>query len=218
MGRIASRFLTVFTAAAVLLAVATTATAHPHVLISVQLELVYGQDGRITAIRHSWAYDPAYSAFVMHGFGAAADRTLSDRELAAFATQQLQALAEHSYFTVVKANDRAIAFAEPEILGVTLRGGGGLLLRFALPLKTAPATEADIVIEIHDPNFFAYFTMADDLVGLVGARAGCTSKVVGPQPINLKHTASIPAAFWQALDGSASASTQFVNRITVTCR
>ena len=86
-----------------------------------------------------------------------------------------------------------------------------------IPLKTAPPVDKQLTVELYDPNFFAYFTMADDGVRLVGAPQGCVPVVTGPQPIDLKNTRSVPALFWQALDGSKTAGLQFVNRIAVTC-
>lgn len=218
MGRTASRFLAAFIAAAATLAVATTAAAHPHVLPTVGIDVIFGSDGRAAAIRHSWSYDPAYSAFVMRGIDTNGDGIFAEKEFTAFAKSQLDALAEHHYFTTVKTNRSSIGFGEPEAYSVVQQDGGRLLLKFTLPLKTVPAAVAEIVVELHDPNYFAYFTMADGAVNLVGAHQGCVPSVVGPQPINLKQTRSVPAAFWQALDGMASASAQFVNRITVKCQ
>jgi len=97
------------------------------------------------------------------------------------------------------------------------RDDGRLELVFTVPLKAAVAFGKHFVIEIHDPNFFAYFTLVPDGVRLIGAPNGCIPIVAGPQPIDLRNTRSIPSIFWQALDGSKEAGMQFVNRISVTC-
>jgi ABC-type uncharacterized transport system substrate-binding protein len=93
-----------------------------------------------------------------------------------------------------------------------------LRLTFTLPFKTNIASEKEAIIEIFDPNFFAYFTIADGGVRFVGSHDGCERTVTGPQMINLSNTRSVPSVFWQALDGSKAAGQAFVNRITVTCR
>jgi hypothetical protein len=76
-----------------------------------------------------------------------------------------------------------------------------------------------VVVELLDPGFFAYFTMPEDedAVHLQDAPKGCTWTAIGPKPIDLTNTRSIPSAFWAAINGSAEAGRSFLNRIAVTC-
>jgi ABC-type uncharacterized transport system substrate-binding protein len=112
----------------------------------------------------------------------------------------------------------ALAKSETAGPGESKEQGKGMLQRVFAWFRPAPRNAQNgLSVEIYDPNFFAYFTFAENGVRLVGARDGCMSSVTGPQPINLKNTRSIPSLFWQALDGSKEAGRQFVNRITVTC-
>jgi len=198
------------------------AYAHPHVLPTVRTDLIFSSDGLITAIRYAWTYDAAYSTFVMRDIDTNKDGTVSKDELAAFAKNQVDSFAEYNYFTKVVSGSQSLAFGAVEAYGIDRLDDGRLNLEFTIPLKasstaTPASPELPLVVEIVDPNFFAYFTMAADGTHLIGARPTCVSVVVGPQPINLRETRSIPAVFWQALDGSASARLQFINRIEVTC-
>lgn len=197
----------------------TPAAAHPHILATARSAIIYSADGKVTAVRQTWIYDPAYSAFAMREIDKNGDGKASDEELAAYAKVQVAALGEFGYFTTIKANDKTVEIGEPREYGFEQRGGVVLTLNFTLPLKAAIADANTLVIELFDPTFFAYFTLADDrdAVRLVGAPQGCATTFAGPKPIDLTHTRSIPAAFWAALDGSAEAGRQFVNRIVVTC-
>ena len=206
-----------FFAVAATLSMMTVAYSHPHVLPTVRTELIFSPGGNVTAIQQTWLYDSAYSTFVGRDIDVDKDGTTSTSELAAFAKNQIDALSEHSYFTTVTTQIGSFDLGPPESYDVQQLVDGRLQLRFTVPLKAAPAVDKQLIVELYDPNFFAYFTMADDGVRLVGAPQGCAPIVTGPQPIDLRNTRSIPALFWQALDGSKTAGLQLVNRITVTC-
>lgn len=217
MGGIASRVLCALLAATATLMMTAIAGAHPHVLPMVRTGLIFSSDGRVTAIQHTWTYDAAYSTFAARDIDANKDGTIAKDELAAFAKSQIGAFIEHNYFTSVTTQAGNFEFGPPESYGAERLDDGRLELRFTIPFKTAPMADNQLVVEIYDPNFFAYFTMAGDAVQLVGAPNGCAPMVVGPQPIDLRNTRSIPAVFWQALKGSKTAGLQFINRITVEC-
>jgi ABC-type uncharacterized transport system substrate-binding protein len=209
--------LAALSAALVLALAPLPAMAHPHVLPEVHASIVFNGSGGVTALRQVWTYDPAYSAFVMRGKEPSAGNNLSEADLKAFADTQAAALAEHGFFTVASTPDGQVELAPPQQYAAVQRSDGRLELSFTLPLAAAQAGRSGLVVEIHDPNYFAYFTIAEDGVSLENAPPGCDAKTSGPQPIDLKQTKLIPAAFWQALKGSQTASAQFVNRISVTC-
>jgi len=195
------------------------AMAHPHILATVRAEILWSEDGKVTALRQSWIYDPAYSAFATRNYKKGGG-DFSQADLAGLAKTQIEALAEYGYFTAIVAGQQKVELAAPEDYGFRWEPDGVLVLSFTLPMKTAVALPQGFTVEIFDPNFFAYFTMpeADDAVRLDRAPKSCAASVSGPNSIDLKQPRSIPATFWAALDGSATAGRQFVNRIVVSCR
>ena len=44
-----------------------TASAHPHVWVTVKSELVYAPDGSVTGVRHAWTFDDMFSVFAIQG-------------------------------------------------------------------------------------------------------------------------------------------------------
>ena len=44
-----------------------TASAHPHVWVTVKSELVYAPDGSVTGVRHAWTFDDMFSVFATAG-------------------------------------------------------------------------------------------------------------------------------------------------------
>ena len=199
------------------LSMTTAAYSHPHVLPTVRADLKFSPAGHVTAIQYTWLYDSAYSAFAGRDIDTDKDGTISAGELAAFAKSQIDALAEHSYFTTVTMAAGRSDLGPAESSVAEKLADGRLQLSFTIPLQTAPAVDKQLTVELYDPDFFAYFVMADGGVRLGGAPERCVPVVTGPQPIDLRNTRSVPALFWQALDGSKTAGLQFVNRIAVTC-
>ncbi len=54
----------------------TAAQAHPHVWVSARAQVAYA-DGKVTGVRHTWSFDPEYSAYVTQGLDANKDGKLS---------------------------------------------------------------------------------------------------------------------------------------------
>ncbi|HEY2757223.1 MAG TPA: DUF1007 family protein, partial [Pseudolabrys sp.] len=83
---------------------AAPASAHPHVWITMNAELIYAPDGSVTGIRHHWAFDDMYSAFAVQGVEGAEKGKFTREELADLAKVNIEQLKEYDYFTVVTAD------------------------------------------------------------------------------------------------------------------
>src|SRR5690242_15669012 len=99
MDRILRRSVGVFAAAMALLLAPATAEAHPHILPTVAAVITFDRDARVSTLRQTWTYDAAYSTFALLDIDANKDGEISAEELAKFAKDQLDALAEYNYFT-----------------------------------------------------------------------------------------------------------------------
>src|ERR1041385_8139344 len=75
-------------------------SAHPHILITLRSEIVCSSDRGIIAVRQSWRYDAAYSAFIIKGFRAKSGELAAD-QLTDLANSQIASFAEYSYFTTL---------------------------------------------------------------------------------------------------------------------
>lgn len=192
--------------------------AHPHILASVQVAVMYSDRAEVTAIRNSWTYDPFYAAFAKRQIDTNGDGKYSVEELNLFAKQQMGSLREFGFFTAVEAEGTKVEFDDPADYGLKLTDDGILTLAFVLPLKKAAMLSKQFTINIFDPHFFAYFTLADRAVYLIGAPQGCSTTATGPKSIDLTRPRSVPASFWAALDGATADNAEFVNRITVICK
>src|SRR5690348_12685207 len=89
------------TGAAVLLAVSwmSPVCAHPHVFVDARAEILFDGQGRMTAIRHVWEFDRAFSAFASQGLDKDGDGVLSAKELAPLAKTNVTSLNYYGFFT-----------------------------------------------------------------------------------------------------------------------
>lgn len=192
--------------------------AHPHVWITAKAELVYAPDGRVAAVRHHWAFDPAYSAFVTQGLDKGPDGQPTAQALEPLAKENTDSLAEFDYFTLLKADGTKQAFDPPREPAMTIEDGQAVL-SFLLPLKAPVAAKRALVFEVFDPTYFVSFAMADgdDAVRLSGAPKGCAATLKRPKTLQASKDQPLSESFFQALTASSEFGAQFSNRVLVAC-
>ena len=198
------------------------AAAHPHVWVSAKAEIAYA-GGKVVAVRHVWAFDAAYTAFVTQGLDANKDGKLTPDELQALATENTGNLAEFGYFTKLKVGGKEQAFADPVEPRMVMEGDA-LTLSFRLPLKTPLAQGRGVLaLEVYDPTYFVSFSLSEapDAATLVGAPTGCAATVTRPKtPESKTADAGSPGmteAFFEALTAASGSGVQFANRVLVAC-
>ena len=99
-------------AAALVLAGATAAFAHPHVWVTYETTVVYDK-GTITGLDHVWAFDDMYTAMAIEGLDKNKDGTYDREELAELAKVNLEGLKDFDYFTFGKLGSEAFEVHAP---------------------------------------------------------------------------------------------------------
>lgn len=199
------------------LLLAPAAEAHPHVWVTVKADLVFGPDGKVTAVRHAWTFDEMFSAFAAQGLDKNNDGKLSREELAELAEVNVTSLEEFNYFSVGKSGKSDLAFDKPVDYWLEADKDNVLTLNFTLPLKVgAPAQ--DFALSIFDPTFFVDLSFPDDAkVQLVGAPAGCLADLVRPKGLDLADK-KLSESFFDSLTASSQFGSQFASRIVLRCK
>ena len=167
---LARLFLTV-----VALGFANPALAHPHVWVTAKAEIVYAPDGKVTAVRHAWTFDPAYSSYVTQGLDKNGDGKLTPDELQDLAKENAESLVEFDYFTALKANGAKPTFEAPRDYGMSFDNGQATLA-FVLPLKAPARADKVLSLEVYDPSFFVSFSMAEGADAIKLANAPCRDR------------------------------------------
>ncbi|HEX2726028.1 MAG TPA: DUF1007 family protein [Beijerinckiaceae bacterium] len=200
-----------------LLLAGAPALAHPHVWVTTKAELVFGADGKVTAVNHRWTFDAAYSAVVTQGLDKNKDGKLTADELQELAKVNTESLHEFDYFTMLKANGAKQAFNAPINPEMTFENGA-VTLSFQLPLR-APARNKMLALEVYDPTFFVAFSIAegDDAVKLASAPQGCAKTITRPKPIEAAQQQKLSEAFFEALTASSAYGAGQASRVIVAC-
>jgi ABC-type uncharacterized transport system substrate-binding protein len=198
------------------LAFATPALAHPHVWVTMHTELVYTPDGKITGVRHHWAFDDMFSAFATQGLEAKEKGEFTHEELAPLAKVNVESLKEYDYFTYATADGVKTPLSEPAPDYWLDYNDSVLTLNFTLPFKT-PVKAKELKVEVYDPSIFVDFAWAKDKpVQLVGAPA-CKADVVMPREMTFAEGKALSAIPADEQNTTMAWGAQFANKILVHC-
>ena len=213
------REILVLLIAAVGLAWAPPAFAHPHVFVDAKAEIVFDAEGRITGVRHIWQFDEAFTAFATQGLDKNGDGKLDDKELAPLAKVNVESLKEYDFFTYLTIGKTRQRFVPPTEYWLEFHNAR-LTLFYTLPLKTPAAVTGKTTLEVFDAEYFVAFTFLKNPVKLVGAPAGCTAAYHPPHELDAKTMAmlaSIPMEQHDLPPELADAAAGLANLISVNC-
>jgi len=202
--------------AAVLIALAGPALAHPHVWITMRSDVLVSPDGTVTGIRHHWSFDDMFSAFALQGVESKEKGKYTREELAPLAKVNVESLKEYDYFTYVTADGKTIDLAEPTSDYWLDYADSILTLNFTLPVKK-PVKAKELKVDIYDPSIFIDFVFAkDDPAKFVGGKE-CKMDVVYPRQMTFaegKALSEIPA---DEPNLSMAWGAKFANKLLVHC-
>jgi ABC-type uncharacterized transport system substrate-binding protein len=174
-------------------ALAGPAAAHPHVFVDARAEIVFNKAGEVTAIRHIWQFDAAFTAFAIQGLDANHDGKLSDAELAPLAKVNVDSLKEYGFFTWLRQGRKSYPFVPPTEYWLEFHDAR-LTLFYTLPLKQPVAIHGKATLEVFDPEYFVAFTFPKHkAVTLTNAPAGCTAEYHPPHMLDAKTMSMLSA-------------------------
>jgi ABC-type uncharacterized transport system substrate-binding protein len=205
-------------ALAALVATAVSASAHPHVWVTMRSEIVYGPNGTITGIRHAWTFDDMFSAFATQGIESKQRGVFTREELMPLAKTNIESLKDFDYFTIARVNGKKAELTDPPANYYLEYKDQILTLHFTVPFKT-PVKAQSVEFDIYDPSFFVDFSFEkDNPVALVGAPAACKLVVARPEQMDAALAAQLSQLGADVkLDPSQFLGAQFANRVFVKC-
>ena len=199
------------------LAIARPGAAHPHSWIDVEVEIAFDKSGQVRALKQSWIFDEAYTAYVAVKPARGAARQPDPKRLAEIAREMMTNLREFGYFTRIEREGKIVETV-PVTEATAIVRGARLVVNFVLPLAVAADVSATpISYAIFDPTYFVEMIHVDPVksIRLVDAPAGCAARLRPPKP-----DPDI-AARAQALDRTQSGGNElggaFAERVTIRC-
>ena len=211
-------FAAAFAAMVALLFEAATASAHPHVWITMKAEVVYAPDGTATGVRHAWTFDDMFSTFATQGLDSKQKGVFTREELQPLAKVNVESLKEYDFFTFAKADGKNAEFVEPSEYYLEQKDQL-LTLHFVLPLKT-PVKAKSLDLQIFDPSYFIDFSFDDKTktpATLVGAPAQCQLTIGKPQEMDAKLAQQLGQLPPTMRNPTALIGAEYSNRISIRC-
>ncbi len=196
-----------------------SASAHPHVWVTVQATVAY-DGGKITGLQQAWTFDEMYTAMAIEGLDANHDGVYDRKELAELANVNIAGLKEFDYFTFAKLGTANQKFKPPVDYWLDYTKSGILTLHFTLPLEQPVATDAaEFTFSVNDPSFFIAFDLAKDNPVKLGANApaGCVAAVHEPAEENDNDTQQLNQAFSGALGAGGNSGLGMAKTVAVHC-
>ena len=146
---------TCFAALCIVLATVSGAGAHPHVYIEMTSDVVFNDQGLISAINVEWVFDPDYTAMATEGLDVNKDGEMTTDELEPLAKENIEALKEWSYFVYGRLNGQKLKWADVTDYGQLIGTDGRLRMHFVVPAeKPIDPKTAEFLYRIYDPTFY----------------------------------------------------------------
>ena len=192
------------------------ACAHPHVWITMHTELIYGSDGRITAVRHTWSFDDMFSAFMTQGLQSRQKGVFTREELAPLAKSNLESFREFDYFTYATADGKKVPFEGPLSEYWLDYADTILTIHFTLPLAI-PMKASELKIEVYDPTIFINFEFAKESpVKFVGTPE-CNLDIERPREMTSMERMALSQIAADVTNTTMAWGAQFANKIVIHC-
>ena len=214
--------LAIVKAAAILLmtplVVASPASAHPHVWVTVQTEVLTGPNQEITAFKHKWTFDEMYSEFAVQGLDTNGDGIYSEEELRPLAQTNVEALKEFEYFTFAFLGKDKLALKEPAPDYRLEYKDKLLTLYFTLPLAAPVPRDKikDFNFAVYDPGMYVAMTFARTAPVKITAAKPLPCRVrTGSRPPAQEESL---AQLGENIDPASNLGLQFAERITIDCK
>jgi ABC-type uncharacterized transport system substrate-binding protein len=159
-----------------------SASAHPHVWITVTTTVLYDK-GAFTGLEHSWTFDEFYTAMAIEGLDKNNDGIYSREELAELAKVNIDGLKEFGYFTYAVVEGKDAKLQDPTDYWLEHKDGVLSLHFTVLFQQPIPAKAKGFAYVVQDPAFYIAFLPAKtDPVKLgAGAPKSCKAQVGNPK-------------------------------------
>ena len=167
-----------------LLALSAPALAHPHIFIDAKVAVIFDDAGNVSALRHAWTFDTAFSAWMIQGLDTDGDGVTSSEELQPLADENMIGLAEYGFYTYAGPDDAPMDFVPAGDQTLVYADGAATLTYTISATRPQPAGAA-FELAVYDPEYYVAITVAEVAdVALENAPAACSAVLEPPKPMD----------------------------------
>jgi len=176
-GRHIRRFIT---ACAFLAAGANLASAHPHVFVDAQMEVVLNDEGKFTELRHVWRFDELFSSTLIIDFDKNGNNELDTNEIEEITGIVKESIAEYDFYTALRSGKDVINFYEPEKISAYMENGQMIMFLSIEPEFPHDFKKAPLRISASDTSYYVAFEFSEKNIILKGDMETCKTNVTVP--------------------------------------
>ncbi len=199
------------------LAAQTSASAHPHVWITVKSQIAFNHDGKVSAVVHDWVFDEMYSAFATQGL-ASPGALVKRAQFAPLARENAGSLADIGYFTTLRIGGKSVDFGSVTDYWMEERPDHLVQFHVTLPLKTPTPPSKLFTLRVADPEYFIDFEFDDkDPVKLLSPPPGCSVSVAKPKPLEAADKSKLTESFFTNLSPGTNFGFKMASAAIIAC-
>ena len=200
------------------LTLTSEAEVHPHVFAEAKMTLTLLPNGTVDKLSHVWGFDDLFSSTVLVEFDKNKDLKLDAEELKDVQNTIVDSIGDYNYFETVMNNGVEVKMKRPPNLTAKMDGEELIITFDSSPGKIIPL-RGKVSFGVFDPTFYTAIDFIEDAdIQAPNLPAGCTSKVVRPDPEEAmaQNQKNLTDAFFATTD-PANMSQLVATRLEITC-
>lgn len=157
--------------------------AHPHAWIDLKVEVIFNEQGAITALRQHWLMDTFYSVFILEEMAEDARGETEEERLQSIAEQIIRNLTDYDFFTEIRHGGEPVNPAGARSPSLNWQESR---LKFSFEMLIDPPIRPDgldLEYAVFDPTYYVE-VLHDELkpIHLDPSHSECQSHLARPRP------------------------------------
>ncbi|WP_376872852.1 DUF1007 family protein [Albirhodobacter sp. R86504] len=155
------------------------AQAHPHIFINAGQELIFDDQGRLSAVRARWAYDEMFTLLMVEdgGFDTNGNGAIDAAELPQFRLWDADWPDDFAGDMVVEIGGTAVSLERPTDWEAAWEDGRAISMHTRVLSKPQPVT-GEVIIRAFDPDYYTAYTITE--APKFTGRDDCSGQIFGP--------------------------------------
>ena len=196
-------------------------SAHPHVFVEAQVEVVLDGAGQITGVRLTWTYDDFFSLLLTADLGIdpEGDMVLTEAEIATLTAAVLDWPADFTGDLHVAQGATTLDLGPREQAEVIF-DQGRVIERHLRPLVTPVSATTPVTVQVYDPFYYVAYQVVGDLVLTNGVGCAATYTAADLNAAYAKVDELLygrPASDVGPDEAFPEVGREFADTVTVTC-
>jgi nickel/cobalt exporter len=174
---------TFLASAATVLALATTASAHPHIFIDAGATISFDDSGRLVSIGNAWTFDEAFSVWQVQGLDVDGDGITTSAEMQELADENITGLAQYGFYTSAGNGAETLRFVADGTATFDYTDNRSTL-RFGIVPEGGPhPIDGRLEIAIADPEYYVAITVRPDVLVFENLPDSCKTHLEPPREV-----------------------------------